>query len=127
AQVAAGHRVRVVTLDRLFKSTRKATLPARDAIAGAEIVRIPFIGSSRYPIAPSVIKFVRGADVVHVHGVDFFFDYLAWTKPLHRRRLVASTHGGFFHTQYAARLKQFYFFTMTRLSLRWYDGIAAVS
>jgi alpha-1,3-mannosyltransferase len=127
AQVVAGHRVRVVTLDRLFKSSRNEILPAREEIARVEVVRIPFVGSSRYPIAPSVIRFIRGADIVHVHGIDFFFDFLAWTKPLHRRRLVASTHGAFFHTQYAARFKRLYFFTITRFSLRWYDGVAAVS
>ena len=84
-------------------------LPAARRIDGAEVVRIPFFGSTRYPLAPSVIKFIRDADVVHVHAIDFFFDYLAWTKPLHRRKLVVSTHGGFFHTPYAARLKQLYF------------------
>lgn len=127
AQVAAGHRVRIVTLNRLFKATYNNRLPARDAINGAEIIRIPFFGSPRYPIAPSVIKFIHKADIVHVHAIDFFVDFLAWTKPLHRRKLVVSTHGGFFHTQYAARLKRIYFATITRLSLTWYDAVAAVS
>jgi alpha-1,3-mannosyltransferase len=39
---------------------------------------------------------------------------------------VVSTHGGFFHTGFAARLKQFYFKTVTRLSLSRYAGVAAV-
>ena len=127
AQVAAGHRVRIVTLNRLFKAEDRETLATRDAINGAEIIRIPFFGSPRYPIALSAIKFLDKADVVHVHAIDFFFDFLAWTKPFHRRKLVVSTHGGFFHTQYAARLKRLYFATITRLSLTWYDAVAAVS
>ena len=127
AQIADGHNVRVVTLDCLFKVPKSPKLPARDRIAGAEIVRIPYFGSSRYPIAPSVLQHLGDADIVHVHAIDFFFDFLAWTKPLHRKRLVVSTHGGFFHTQYAARLKRLYFATVTRLSLTWYDGVAAVS
>jgi alpha-1,3-mannosyltransferase len=127
AQVAAGHRVRIVTLNRLFKADDREALATRDAINGAEIIRIPFFGSPRYPIALSVIKFLDKADVVHVHAIDFFFDFLAWTKPFHRRKLVVSTHGGFFHTQYAARLKRLYFATITRLSLTWYDAVAAVS
>lgn len=127
AQVAAGHRVRVVTLNRLFKGVHRGILPAREMINGAEVIRVPFFGSPRYPLAPSAIKFIGDADLVHVHAIDFFFDYLAWTKPIHRRRLVVSTHGGFFHTQYAARLKQIYFNLITRLSLTWYDAVVAVS
>jgi alpha-1,3-mannosyltransferase len=127
AQVAAGHRVRVITLNRLFKAKHRGVLPANDVIKGAEVIRIPFFGSPRYPLAFSVIRFVRNADIVHVHAIDFFFDYLAWTKPLHQRKLVVSTHGGFFHTQYAAGLKRLYFAIVTRLSLMWYDGVAAVS
>jgi alpha-1,3-mannosyltransferase len=127
AQVSAGHRVRILTLNRVFKARRGFVLPAREVINGAEIIRVPFIGSTRYPLAPSAIKYIRDADIVHVHAIDFFFDYLAWTKPVHRRKLVVSTHGGFFHTRYAAAFKWLYFATVTRLSLTWYDGVAAVS
>ena len=126
-QVADGHVVRVVTLDRLFKGDTGRKLPPREMVAGIEIVRIPYFGSTRYPIAPSAVKHIGQADIVHVHAIDFFFDYLAWTKPLHRKKLVVSTHGGFFHTSYAARLKRLYFATVTRASIRWYDGVAAVS
>jgi alpha-1,3-mannosyltransferase len=126
-QVAGGNSVRVVTLDRLFKTETPGNLSARDAVSGIEIVRIPYVGSTRYPIAPSVLKHIRDADVVHVHAIDFFYDFLAWTKPLHRKKLVVSTHGGFFHTAFAARLKRIYFSTVTRASMVWYDGVAAVS
>jgi alpha-1,3-mannosyltransferase len=127
SQVAGGHVVRVVTLDRLFKTDTPGALPAREMVAGIETIRIPYFGSTRYPIALSVLKHIRGADIVHVHAIDFFFDFLAWTKPLHGKRLVVSTHGGFFHTAFAARLKQLYFSTVTRGSMLWYDGVAAVS
>jgi len=127
AQIAEGHSVRVVTLDRLFNAPGAPKLPARERIAGAEVERIPFFGSPRYPLAPSVLRRLGDADIVHVHAIDFFFDFLAWTKPLHRKRLVVSTHGGFFHSRYAARFKRLYFATVTRLSLTWYDGVAAVS
>jgi alpha-1,3-mannosyltransferase len=127
AQNAQGHDVRIVTLDRIFNSKKRARLPKHERRDGLEIVRVPFFGSRRYPIALSALKHVRDADIVHVHGIDFFFDYLAWTKPLHRRKLVVSTHGGFFHTGFAATLKQLYFQTVTRLSLTWYSGVATVS
>ena len=127
AQVKAGHRVRVVTLDRLFNVAAKQKLPATETLDGIEIVRIPYFGSSRYPLAFSVLRHIKDADLVHVHAIDFFFDYLAWTKPMHGRKLVVSTHGGFFHTNYASRLKRVWFQTVTRLSLKFYAGVAAVS
>ena len=127
AQAAASNRVRVVTLDQLFHAANRQKLPTTEILDGIEIVRIPYFGSSRYPIAPSVVRHIKGADLVHVHAIDFFFDYLAWTKPIHGRTLVASTHGGFFHTGYAAWLKRRWFSTVTRLSMKFYAGIAAVS
>ena len=101
--------------------------PRRETLDGIEIVRIAYFGSSRYPLAFSVLRHVKDADLVHVHAIDFFFDYLAWTKPLHGRKLVVSTHGGFFHTKYASLLKRVWFQTVTRLSLKFYAGVAAVS
>ena len=127
AQVARGHRVRVVTLDRLFKSSHTDRLPPHETLDGIDVVRIPFSGSTRYPLAWGVIKFIKSADIVHVHGLDFFFDYLAWTWPLHRRHLVVSTHGGYFHTPFASTLKKIYFATVTRLLLSRYAGVASVS
>jgi alpha-1,3-mannosyltransferase len=127
SQIARGHVVKVVTLDRIFNATVQPTLPPRDAVAGAEVIRIPFFGSHRYPFAPSVIRHITDADMVHVHAIDFFFDYLAWTKPIHRRPMVVSTHGGYFHTSQFGVLKKLFFFTITRASLTWYEGVAAIS
>lgn len=127
SQIARGHRVKVVTLDRIFNATVQPTMPSRDVVAGAEVIRIPFYGSCRYPLAPTVIRHISDADLVHVHAIDFFFDYLAWTKPIHRRRMVVSTHGGFFHTSRFGLLKKLFFSTITRASLTWYEGVAAIS
>ena len=127
AQRANGHQVRVVTLDRVFNAAKSYPLPKHEWFNGFEVVRMPYFGSKRYPMALSVLRHIRDADIVHVHGIDFFFDYLAWTRPLHRRKLVVSTHGGFFHTSFAAGLKRFYFQCVTRLSLSWYSGVVTVS
>ena len=127
AQAKAGHRVRVVTLDRLFNVAARHKLPAREILDDIEIVRVSYFGSSRYPVALSALRHIKDADLVHVHAIDFFFDYLAWTKLLHGRKLVVSTHGGFFHTRYASLLKRVWFQTVTRFSLKFYAGVAAVS
>src|SRR5579871_4630871 len=127
AQVAQGHQVGVVTLDRLFKTAAPRRLPPREIRNGIAIERIPFFGSHRYPVALTFLSKIKDADIVHVHGIDFFVDYLAWTKAIHKKTLVLSTHGGFFHTSFAQRVKQLYFGTMTRLSLTCFAGVAAVS
>ncbi|KPF41202.1 glycosyltransferase family 4 protein [Rhizobium sp. AAP43] len=124
--LAKGWRVRVVTLDRLFRDPDN-TLSPRDIIDGVDVVRIPWRGSSRYPIAPSVFSHVRDADLVHVHGIDFFYDALAWTRVLHGKPLVATTHGGFFHTHNHALLKKIWFQTATRLSGLAYDAVICCS
>jgi alpha-1,3-mannosyltransferase len=116
----------IVTLDRLFTKPDDF-LPSEEAIDGIRVIRLPYKGSSRYPLAPSVLKQLADADVVHVHGVDFFYDYLAWTKWIHRRPLVASTHGGFFHTEFASTLKTMYFNTVTRASSLAYDRVVGTS
>lgn len=124
--VKRGFRVRVVTLDRLFSNPDLA-LPKTELIDGIEVVRIPWRGSSRYPVAPQVFRHIRDADLVHVHAVDFFFDALSWTRLLHGRPLVATTHGGFFHTTNHARIKKIWFQTVTRLSCMGYRQLACCS
>ncbi|HYG89240.1 MAG TPA: glycosyltransferase family 4 protein [Azospirillum sp.] len=116
----------VITLDRLFGAPSQR-LPARESVQDVPVLRIPWRGSRRYPIAPKVLSHLRHADIVHVHAIDFFFDFLALTRPLHKRPLVASTHGGFFHTQFARSFKNAYFQTVTRGSARAYDAIVACS
>jgi alpha-1,3-mannosyltransferase len=74
-----------------------------------------------------VLEVLQGADLVHVHAIDFFFDYLALTKLVHRKPLIASTHGGFFHSGFAPRLKQVYFRTVTRCAAYAYRRIVATS
>lgn len=116
----------IVTLNRLFRNA-KGTLPAQEMVDGVPVIRLPFRGSSRYPIALDVLQHVHDADVIHVHGVDFFYDYLALTKIVHRKPLVASTHGGFFHTEFASTLKKVYFNTVTRSTSSAYDRIVGTS
>ncbi len=121
-----GFAVRVVTLDRLFRAPDQI-LPAHELIDGVEVVRIPWRGSSRYPLAPQVFRHIADADLVHVHGIDFFYDALAWTRPFHRKPLIATTHGGFFHTRNYAALKKLWFGTATRASALAYHAVVCCS
>lgn len=123
--VRRGHRCDVVTLDRSFADG--SPYPPYDLHNGVNIYRVPFQGSTRYPLAPRVRRFVGRYDVVHVHAVDFMADYLAFTRSLHGRPLVLSTHGGFFHTAFARPLKELWFRTVTRQMLRRMDMVLYTS
>lgn len=116
----------VITVDRVFREP-DVPLPPSDILDGIPVHRLPYRGSERYPLCPRVLRALGEADLVHVHGIDFFFDYLALTSLLHGKPLIVSTHGGFFHTLFAQRLKRVYFNTVTRMSARAYQRVIATS
>ncbi|MFZ2587523.1 MAG: glycosyltransferase family 4 protein [Alphaproteobacteria bacterium] len=128
-QQALGHQVEVLTLNRLFGQThdQQPRLPAHEMIDGIPVTRISFVGFQRFFIPFISLRFVKGFDILHVHNTDGFFDALALLKPLHRRPMVATTHGGFFHTKVMGRFKQIYFNTVTRLSAKAYGTLFAIS
>ncbi len=121
-----GYRVRVVTLNSLFTAADHK-LPERETIDGIEVIRIPWSGSSRYPVAPQVFRHLGDADLIHVHAIDFFFDVLAWGRFLHRKPMVVTTHGGFFHTKKFLTIKKIWFRTLTRLSASAYRRVVCCS
>lgn len=116
-QARSGHQVRAVALEATAPFA-----PVREMRDGVEIRRIPFLGSARYPIAPAVLRHIGDADIVHVHALDFFTDFLSLTRFLHGRRLVLSTHGER-GSGLLSPLKRLYFSTVTRLMLTGYDAV----
>jgi alpha-1,3-mannosyltransferase len=120
-----GHTVKVATLRSLFATGTKA--PARSIESGLTVHRMHHWGPKRYPVAPAALTQIRGYDLVHVHAIDFFVDYLSLSRFLHRTPLVVSTHGGIFHTQWASQFKQMYFKTITRMSLAGVGAVVCVS
>ena len=124
-QLKAGHEVTVLTLDRNFMTNEK--LPPADDHDGIKINRIPYFGINKYPLAFSTIKYLKGYDIVHVHGVDFFIDYLAATKFIHRKKLILHTHGGYFHTKWGFYIKKIFFQTVTRFSVHFCNKVIAIS
>ncbi|WP_245926649.1 glycosyltransferase family 4 protein [Breoghania corrubedonensis] len=125
-QLQTFRKVRVLTCNRIFAAPG-ARLPAREVIDGVEVERLPYIGSRRYPIVPGLWRALASTDIVHVHAIDFAFDALALTRALHRKTVVATTHGGFFHTSKFATLKTIWFNTLTRASVRGYDALVCCS
>ena len=125
--VARGHTVEVVTLNRDLRTRRLIMGPAE--IDSIRIYRIPYIGSSRYPIAPAWLGYVEKFDVIHIHGIDFFIDSAAASRfvGFHEKPIVVTTHGGIFHTKAWARLKDFYWRNVLLRSLRAANKVIAVS
>lgn len=124
-QARQGMSVTVITLNRNYSTG--VSYSESEELNGVNIIRVPFRGSQRYPIAPNVLAHIPRGGLVHVHCTDFFSDFLAITKPIHGAKLLLSTHGGFFHTKYASTLKKIYFNTITRLSMLAYKQIFACS
>lgn len=120
-----GHQVDVATLNYLFYSDRP--LSSHERIDGINVFRLPSIGNPRYFLATNILKILPEYDLVHVHGVDSFIDLLAISRRFHRKPIILTTHGGFFHTERFQTLKALYFKTITRRTLPRIDRVIANS
>ena len=122
-QRSAGHEVIVLTLDSDFQTGNK--LSDTEEHQGIKVLRLPWKGSKRYPLCRPNLELLNQMDVVHVHAVDFFIDYLSLMRRLGRLTapLVLSTHGGFFHTRKNQWIKKVFFEVITRWTL---GGVEAV-
>lgn len=92
-----------------------------------KIFRIPFIDLIFYKIAPHVFLFLKRYDILHIHGIGFFSDIVLITKPLHKKKVLISTHGGMFHTKRLMFLKKIYFNLWLKFILRFSDKIITES
>lgn len=124
-QRSKGFYTEVLTLNRDFRTGMM--LRSKEVIQGLSIHRVPFRGSQRYPLAFSCAPYFKNFDIIHVHGVDFFIDYICLLKKIHRKKIILHTHGGYFHTKFMLCLKKFYFYSVTRMVLKQCDKIIAVS
>lgn len=126
AQVELGHDVEVITLNSKL-NRRSEKFASTEVVDLIKIKRVNYWGSSRYPIAPGIIRYLRKRDVLHVHAFDFFADFLALISVIYPLKMVISTHGGFFHTSKFKALKKIWFNTITRWTLSRYRAVLAVS
>ncbi|MEE9323674.1 MAG: glycosyltransferase family 4 protein [Candidatus Aenigmarchaeota archaeon] len=123
--ISLGHTSDVCCLNTC--ADLKEKLDSYEKYKGINIYRIPYKDFKYYKIAPKVLKIVKKYDVIHVHGLGFFVDYLASMKRFHKKPLILSTHGGIFHTKKLMLLKNLYFYFWSKHKLKNVDRIIAVS
>jgi alpha-1,3-mannosyltransferase len=124
-QIALGNQVKVLTLNKNFQNDE--LLLRQEIYDNISIMRIPFFGSKRYPLAFSCIRYLGDSDIVHIHCIDFFVDYLSCLRMFHRKKILVSTHGGYFHTKRFLWLKKIYFDLITRFIIKGCNKIIACS
>jgi alpha-1,3-mannosyltransferase len=102
-------------------------LAPEDTVDGLKVHRAPMVGVRRYFMPLLDQAALNGYDVLHVHGIDGFFEHVARRPRRHGQIRVATTHGAIFHTKWLAPLKSLYFNTVSRSVARNYDLICANS
>lgn len=126
-QINAGYAVSVLTANTNFQDD--VSLNEFENINGISVSRMPWSFSKRYPIIWINPSLLNEYDVIHVHAVDFFIDYISLLKKigLVKSKVYLTTHGGFFHTPNQQGLKKLFFKTITRFSLMGLDGVFTIS
>jgi alpha-1,3-mannosyltransferase len=126
-QIKEGHSVTVLTANTNFQTDE--LLNAVEEQNGINVIRMPWSFSKRYPIIWIKPSLLNQYDLVHIHAVDFFIDYVSLLKKLGlvKAKVCLTTHGGFFHTPNQQGLKKFYFKTVTRFSLMGIKRVFTIS
>jgi len=123
--IKLGHESDVICLNTCAYSKKK--LPKFEIHERIKIHRISSLNFKLYKFAPSVAKYIKDYNIIHIHGIGFFTDFLVLTKFLHKKKLILSTHGGIFHTKDYILLKKFYFYCLEKFILKGIDKIIACS
>lgn len=120
ALVRRGHDVRVLTLDRAPDGP--ARLPG-GVYGGVVYERLPRLGPARYPFTVGLAPRLRGAEIVHVHGVDGLLHQALAARGPAGPRIGVTPHGAFLHTRRSWMIKQIWLRTGAAAALRAADAV----
>jgi alpha-1,3-mannosyltransferase len=118
-------RVTVLTLDRMFGTSRK--LKKIQRVNRSIVVRVRYVGFSRFFIPFISPRLLRRYDLIHLHALDQFTDLISFYRRLGVPPLIVTSHGLFFHTHKFDKIKDFYFKTISRATLSQANKVFAVS
>lgn len=124
-QLSRHYRIRVVTCED--SDVPPGGKLAHETVGDIEIVRLAPSGSGFHALLPEVFRQIADADLVHVHGLDFGFDALAWGRFVHRRPLVATLDASVAPATAGEATGRPWFELVTRRSARAYRHIACTS
>ncbi|MBU2560309.1 glycosyltransferase family 4 protein [archaeon] len=122
--IELGHQSDVACLNTCAYT--KERLPALEEYQKIKIHRLLYFNLKFYKPSFGVFKLLKEYDLIHVHGIGFFSDFVAITKPIHKKPMVLNTHGGVFHTKKLRLLKKLYFI-WNRFSLGAFEKVIADS
>jgi alpha-1,3-mannosyltransferase len=117
-----GHTSDVLCVDKCPYSDKR--LPRFEEHENIKIYRTGAANLKFYNVSP-IPDILGGYDIIHIHAMGFFLDYLVLTKFMHRKRIVLSTHGGIFHTRSIYPVKRLYFDMIARVLLKFVDKVFA--
>lgn len=123
-----GNQVCIITSDENTNSI------VHETIDGAHVLRLPVFEIAGFELLKkqretlkAIDKEIMDADVVHVNAPKFLYRYFAIQKKKYKYRLVATSHGWFYHTKKYKLLKDLYFKHVVVRYSQFYDGIINVS
>ncbi len=126
--VKEGHEVCVITSDKGINSI------VHEEIDGARVIRLPafeiggfYFLRKKKEALEEIDKEIRNADLVHVNAPKLLFKYFAENKKKYGYRLIATSHGWFYHTKKFKLVKDWYFRNVICRYASLYDGIINVS
>lgn len=126
-QAREGHAVEVLVYNTC--SQGKENLPEKEEVDGVTIHRIPFtkIGFYRWPSVMRIQSFLRGKDIVHVHGLGGWTEVLLIARKESHTQFVLTTHGLYHHTQNRKGWKSLYTRFILPLVIKKMDKVFLVS
>jgi len=124
--IKKGHKVSVVTSNMLRNDKN---LSKFERVSGIDVYRVPFKMVMRYNFSIEAFKLLTELkyDVLHVHSIGYFTDIIPLLKRVKTVKIIVSTHGGIFHTSHMKLLKNIYFNSLAKNSLKNADYVIATS
>lgn len=118
-----GHDVGILVFDTCTEGTERLVAFEEKNLVKIHRVRQGGFSFYRTPPLAKVLEIVALYDVIHIHGLGGWADFLVALKLFHRKPIFVNTHGGFFHTANRALLKKVYQLLILPLVWRGFDYV----